>query len=193
MSKKKTLFLAQVAVLSALITIMTFVPQIGYIQYGMLSIVIVHIPVIIGACTLGPLAGTILGGVWGVTCLLRAVWVPSVETAIFVNPLISVLPRIIVGLVAGWVFIGIRKLNRSRDGLGVYLITAICATLTNTVLVIGAIVLLGAPLAQMGQMLTTIISVALLLNCSVEIVSAAVLTTTIAPPLKRAISRTTVT
>ena len=67
-----------------------------------------------------------LGFVWGVTCILRALtnplWAP------FVNPLVSLVPRILVGIVGGLTAQGLRKL-RMRSGV-VAALSAAAATLT---------------------------------------------------------------
>ena len=76
-STKSVLTLTQLGVLSALIILLTFVPNIGYISYGVLSITIIHIPVIIGAIVMGPKSGAILGAVWGVSCICLLYTSPS--------------------------------------------------------------------------------------------------------------------
>ena len=75
-SFSKVLKLTQLAILSAIIILMTVVPYLGYISYGWLSITIIHIPVIIGAVVMGPGAGSALGAVWGITCTLKALLAP---------------------------------------------------------------------------------------------------------------------
>ncbi|NLB35827.1 MAG: ECF transporter S component [Clostridiales bacterium] len=117
-STQKTLVMAQLGVLSALIIVFTFVPYVGYINYGGLSITLLHIPVIIGAVVMGPKWGTVLGGVWGVTCIIRAVFAPPspLEGIIFRNPLIALIPRMLVGLVAGSLFGLLSKRSKSAKG-----------------------------------------------------------------------------
>ena len=136
-STQKTLVLAQVGVLSALITVMTFIPYLGYISYGGLSITLLHIPVIIGAVVLGPKIGGLLGGVWGITCIMKAVLAPPtpLEGIIFRNPIIALIPRILVGFVAGGVFLLISKggkkaLSEKSE--------KILSAFVNTLLVLGA-------------------------------------------------------
>ena len=109
--KEKTKSLVLAAVFSALIAVMTVVPYTGYINYGPISLEIttLHIVVILGAVCLGWKYGAILGGVWGVSCMLRALTNPLWYD--FLNPMISLLPRIAVGLVAALVFIGLMKLK----------------------------------------------------------------------------------
>ncbi len=127
------------AVLSALIVVMTVVPYTGYISYGLVEITTLHIVVAIGAVCLGAKYGMILGLVWGVTCLLRAFTNPA--WALFTNPLISVLPRVLVGAAGGTVYYGLSK-TRMKKQLAACLAAA-AATVTNTVLVLLAINLFG--------------------------------------------------
>lgn len=146
MSKKSTmkqnLRIAQLGVMSALIIVMTFVPFLGYISYGGLSITLIHIPVIIGACVLGAKGGSILGTVWGVSCIIKAIMAPPspLEGIIFRNPLVALVPRILAGLIAGLIFSLIAKKDKTKHiASGV---AALSACLCNTVLVMGGIYLL---------------------------------------------------
>lgn len=138
----KNLLLAQAALLSAVIIIMTFVPYLGYISYGGLSITLIHIPVIIGACILGIKGGAFLGAVWGISCLIKAVLAPPtpLEGIIFRNPLVALIPRVIAGLAASAVFaVLMKKLKKKTVSTG---IAAAAACICNTVLVMGGIYLL---------------------------------------------------
>lgn len=94
------------ALFIAIIIVMTAVPYTGYIEYvpGGINMTTLHIPVIIGAVFLGWKYGALLGCVWGVTCVVKAFLTPGPGNVPFQNPMISVLPRIIVGIVAGLVF-----------------------------------------------------------------------------------------
>ena len=168
--KTNTRDLVRAGILSALIIVMTVVPYTGYINYGLVEITTLHIVVAVGAVMLGWQYGAVLGFVWGVTCMLRALtnplWAP------FVNPLISLVPRILVGIVGGLTAQGLRKL-RLRSGV-VAAFSAAAATLTNTVLVLSALklfstILTGLPL--LGTIYGTLIGV----NGSIELVAAILL------------------
>ena len=137
---KKNLFLAQIAIFSALIIVMTFVPFLGYINYGFLSITLIHIPVIVGACLLGVRAGAALGGVWGVSCIIKAVLAPPspLEVIIFKNPLIALIPRILMGMAAGFMM----YLLKNKSKLLGSILASIAGCLTNTALVMGGIYLI---------------------------------------------------
>ena len=100
MQKEKIQELTLFSVFSALVIAMTFIPFVGYITLpGSLSITTLHIIVILGALYLNNVYyGLALGGVWGVTCLIYAYTNGTADAVIFLDPRISVLPRILVGL-----------------------------------------------------------------------------------------------
>ena len=67
MSQKKLITMVETALLGAIIVVMAFTP-LGYLRTATgLEITFIMIPVVIGAATVGPSAGAILGGVFGIT------------------------------------------------------------------------------------------------------------------------------
>lgn len=153
---KKSLQTAQLALFSALIILLAFIPGIGYIPLGVTRATIIHVPVIIGSIVLGPKMGAVLGGVFGLTSLISNTLTPTVTSFVFTpffegaglggNPLslvICFVPRILVGVVPYFVYKGIIKLlNKIKGRETVSLITAgICGAMTNTILVMGMIYL----------------------------------------------------
>ena len=170
----RTRRMTTVALLSALIAVMTVVPYTGYINYGAIEITTLHIPVLLGAVLLGPLCGAILGGVWGVTCMLRALTNPL--WIMFVNPLISVVPSVLVGLAAGLLM---RALKKTRvSGLAASAISAAAGTLCNTLLVLTAIQLLGGTLASYQafyELFRSVIGYVIGVNGGLELVAAVII------------------
>jgi len=114
----------------------------------------------------GPVAGAIIGGIFGVTSLIKAATAPQGPIDVFfTNPLVSVLPRILVGLLA-WV--AFKAIGRKKVVLGAAA-AAIVGSLTNSLFVLGSLVLLGAlPLAAAASVFVA--------NSFVEAALAAVLT-----------------
>jgi len=159
-----------IAIFSALIVVMTWLPFTGYITAGVIEITTLHIVVILGAALLGPAGGTVLGLVWGLTCLWRAYVGPTAAVAQiygFGNPLISVLPRMLVGLVAGLVFACLSKTRVNRSfALG---LTAIAGSLTNTVLVLSGV---AWHLQVMSDIPAMILQTVAGINGSLELVAA---------------------
>ena len=148
---KRNLSLAQLGMLSALIVIMTFVPYIGYISIGALSITLLHIPLIIGACVLGVKGGLVLGAVWGITCIIKAATSPmAITDPLFTNPLVSLLPRLIAGLVAGLVYELVAKKLKKVHLASV--LSAISACLTNTVFVMGSLYLVYGQTSEAAKL-----------------------------------------
>ncbi|GHU81743.1 membrane protein [Clostridia bacterium] len=184
MKNRRTLDLTQLGVFSAIIIILAFTP-LGVISFGAVSATTLHIPVIIGAVVLGPRYGTILGGVMGLSTLLRAAIMPaSVLDPLFVNPLLSVLPRLLLGLFAGLVFVGVKKLLGKflEDGKLVTSISsgvaALAGTLTNTIFVLGFLALIYAEqvaATSVGVAVSMIFGVIISTNGLIEILSAVIL------------------
>lgn len=141
MRQRSTYRLSILAILTAVIILQDFIPMLGNIPIGPLSLTTLHVTVIIAAIVLGPVDGAIVGGVWGVITWIRAFTFPSSALAplVFVNPLVSVVPRIFIGLLAGWTFMLLTKWMHSKAAPMV--IASIIGALTNTVLVLGAIYL----------------------------------------------------
>ena len=65
-------WLTQLALLVAILLVLNYTP-LGYLQIGPLSASLLTVPVAIGAMTMGPTAGAILGGVFGATSFIQAV------------------------------------------------------------------------------------------------------------------------
>lgn len=148
-----------VGMLSAIVAVLTFTP-IGMIPLPppLPSATTVHIPVLLAALVEGPVVGLIVGFVFGVCSFIRAWESGSVGlTLFFRNPLISILPRLLVPLVAFAVWAFWRRLfkpGRVTDKAGAA-VAAVIGTLVNTVLCLGGIVLLyGADLTVMLNEMT---------------------------------------
>ncbi len=150
-----TLFFTQLSLLAALIILMSVVPFLGYIPLGFMNATIIHVPVVIGAILLGPKAGGILGLVFGITSLINNTINPNITSFVFspfyggnfFSVIISLVPRILIGVFAGYIFILVVKLLRSK------LVASICAgiigSLTNTILVMsGIFIFFGEDYAQ---------------------------------------------
>ncbi len=137
MKEKENVYqLTLISMMVALLIMQTFVPILGYIPLGPIDVTIVHITVILSAVLFGAKFGTIIGTIWGALSMLRAFIQPTPFNIVFLNPLISILPRLLVGLISASIF----KLLKDRmPRTGAYAVTAAIGTLTNTVLVLGSI------------------------------------------------------
>lgn len=137
--------IAVTGILSALSIVLNFTP-LGFIMIPGLAVqvTLMHIPVIIGAILEGPVAGAFIGLVFGLSSLYTAVYTPLPIAFAFLNPLVSVLPRILIGIVAYYAYAALDKaLGSKRNALSIGT-SAVLATTTNTVGVLGMIYILYA-------------------------------------------------
>ncbi len=84
------------SVLTAIMLVMIFVPFLGFIPLGALSLTLIHIPVLIGVFLLPSRYAIFLGFMFGAGSWIRAIILPQtpIDPA-FQNPLVSVLPRVL--------------------------------------------------------------------------------------------------
>lgn len=138
--KNKTYRIAILGILSAFIIIQTFVPFLGNIPIPPLNPTIIHITVIVAAFVLSTKDGMLVGLVWGLARMVKAYTLPAspLDLLLWTNPIIAVVPRVMVGLVAGLVFHAFLKRKQEKRGM---VIAAVLGSLTNTVLVLGFIAL----------------------------------------------------
>lgn len=188
MKEKNNVYqLTLISMMVALLIIQTFVPIFGYIPLGPIDVTIVHITVILSAVLFGQKFGTIIGAIWGSLSMLRAFMQPTPFNIVFLNPLISVLPRLLVGLISATVF----KLLKDRLSKALtYAITAGIGSLVNTVLVLGSIYIfasepyanaLGIPESALLGALGTIV----ITNGAIEIIAAIIILPILAVALNR--------
>ena len=153
-TKKDTGWYIRVALMMAVVILLANTP-LGMIQLPIIKATTVHIPVIIGAIVLGPAAGAILGATFGVCSLISNTYAPTLLSFAFspfmsttgavgaVKALwISIGCRILIGVVAGWLWIGLKKIKCPRL-LG-YAICGFAGSMANTVMVMGSIYFLFA-------------------------------------------------
>ncbi|WP_290034247.1 ECF transporter S component [Ligilactobacillus cholophilus] len=130
--------MAILAIFISIIILQNLVPFLGNIPIGPLSITLIHITVITAAIVLGPKDGMLIGAIWGLITWIRAfVWPTSpIAVICFTNPLISVLPRILVGATSGYSYLKLK--NKINNKLSMVIAAAI-GSMTNTLLVLGQI------------------------------------------------------
>lgn len=147
-------------VMTAIIILMSTVPYLGYIPLGFMNATIIHVPVIIGGVILGPKSGAFLGLVFGITSLIKNTLEPNLTSFVF-SPFYSIggmngnlwslviclVPRILIGVVANYVFALIRELLKKRKNseIPACIGAGIAGSLTNTILVMNLIYLFFGP------------------------------------------------
>ena len=177
--------ITRLGLLIALITLMTFIPNIGYIQTGLFSITTIHIPVIIGAALMGPVGGLVLGLTWGLTSYFYALTVGTIEAAIFLNPMVSIVPRILVGLIVSYVALGLKRWFKVSPAIQASFV-ALLGTLSNTVLVLSAIFIFeSAGLIPFNQAVSIIYTIVISTNGLLELFSALILVPAVISALNR--------
>ncbi len=102
------------ALFIAIMGLMSFVPFTGYITTGGISITTLHIVLIIGAVSLGKNKGAIIGLSFGIFNLIKAYTSATPEALIFINPLVSILPRVLAGYFIGLFFEFINKFENQH-------------------------------------------------------------------------------
>lgn len=147
-------YMAQLALMAAIVILLANTP-LGMIQLPIIKATTVHIPVILGAILLGPMAGGILGAVFGICSLVSNTLAPTLLSFAF-SPFLSTtgLPgavkavwisvgcRVLIGVAAGWLWMLLSKLQ--VPSLVALPITGFVGSMVNTVTVMGSIYLLFA-------------------------------------------------
>lgn len=129
MKNERTYELVLMALFTAIIIIMAFTP-LGYIPLVVINATIIHIPVILGALFLGPKKGAFLGFVFGFTSFLNNTFKAVTPSAFVFSPVLAAnvvgvsgifkslyicfVPRILVGVVPYFVYLGLHRLL--KDG-----------------------------------------------------------------------------
>ena len=115
-NKFTTSQLTILGLMSGILFLMAYTP-LGYLNIGPLAVTFNVIPVAICAVVLGPTGGTVAGAVFGLTSFLQAMGIggtSALGAALFqINPFLSAVqcfvPRILDGLLIGFIYRGMRK------------------------------------------------------------------------------------
>ncbi|MBO4494960.1 MAG: ECF transporter S component [Clostridiales bacterium] len=146
---QKTKAIALMGILTALLVIMAFTP-LGYLKVGAISISLLMIPVALGAIALGPVAGAILGTIFGITSFAQCFGADVFGTFIMeLNPffcfVMCIVARALAGFLAGLVFKLVTKAGPYTEKPVISYVgcavTGLCAALFNTLLFMGSLIL----------------------------------------------------
>jgi uncharacterized membrane protein len=142
-TNKRTLKMVQLALFTAIILLMAFTP-LGYIKTPGLEITLLVVPVAVGAIILGPTAGAILGGVFGVTSFIQAFGGPLGAALLGISVIgtfvLCVVTRILMGWLTGLIFKAMNRWDRTK--LISHATANLAGALLNTVLFMSTFVLL---------------------------------------------------
>lgn len=145
-TKEKVTRLVLLALFTAIMLIMSTTP-LGYLNIGPLAITLNIIPLGIAAIALGPTGGVAIGAVFGITSFLQCIGIGGVSvmgSALFqISPVLAFIqrfvPRVLDGLVIGLLHrVFVKKFGKKISCF----ITGFLAAFLNTVLFMGALILL---------------------------------------------------
>ncbi|WP_245394430.1 ECF transporter S component [Isachenkonia alkalipeptolytica] len=130
--------------LGALSIVLSMTP-IGFIPLPTgINATTMHIPTIMAAILGGPITGTLVGLIFGVSSFLRA------NNPFFANPIIAILPRLLIGVVSYYSYVGIKvtliekfKMNSAKGKSAAIVGASVLGTATNTVGVLSLVYAFG--------------------------------------------------
>ncbi len=191
--RRKTLILAQNAMLAAIIILMAFTP-IGYLQIGLVKMTFIMIPVAVGSIALGEKSGAFLGLVFGITSFTQCFGLDVFGTTLMsINPIYTfimcIVPRTLMGYLCGVIY---KFIARKKKKLAFWL-ASLSAPVLNTVFFMTLLLVFFGnsdyimSLRASTDTLWAFILAFVGLNGVMEIVT----TTFIAPPVAMAIKKVT--
>ena len=136
--------LTQLAILVAIELVMKLI-GLGSVPVGPLYMSFLTVPIAVGAIVLGPVAGAILGGVFGLVSFMDAIKGASIMTSslLAVSPVHTFIlcfgMRVLMGVCVGFVYCGMARVCRRR--VVNCFVTSLAAPLLNTLFFMGYIVL----------------------------------------------------
>ncbi len=142
--KKEKVFsirkLTLIGVLGAVSIVLGLTP-LGFIPIGPTRATIMHIPVIIGAIMEGPIVGALVGLIFGFFSIFQNVTNPTPVSFVFINPLVSIIPRVLIGLTTYYSYSAIKAIGKKNlrrlialvwIGIIVYLVRGIYGNIANS-------------------------------------------------------------
>lgn len=136
--------LVQMAILVAVMLLFNYTP-IGFLKIGAVEITFMCLPIAVGAIMLGPVAGGVLGGLFGVLSFAQCFGQSAFGVFMLsLNPVLTaivcILPRILCGVLSGLLFAALRKIDRTR--VVSYFAASLATALLNTLFFMASIFLL---------------------------------------------------
>lgn len=133
----------EMALLTAVILLLAFTP-IGYIRTFGLEITLIVVPVTVGAVTLGPAAGAVLGAVFGITSFIQCFGMsPFGAVLLGINPfatfVVCVVSRILMGWLTGLIYQALKNVRQIKKAAVV--IANLIGPFLNTCFFMGTLVL----------------------------------------------------
>ena len=187
--------LTLLGLLTAILLVLSMTP-LGYLNIGPLAISFNMIPVAVGAAALGPVGGAVLGAVFGMTSFLQCLGIggsSAMGVILFdINPFLAFVqrfvPRVMAGFLVGVIYDTVLRFCKRGLAGG---IAGFCAALLNTVLFMGALVLLFGNTQYLtdliaGRNVILFICTFVGINAVAEMLAATVVTAALCSALERA-------
>ncbi len=142
-SSDKTYRLVLLSILIAIMLLFNFTP-LGFLKIGAIEITFMIIPIAIGAILLGPEAGAILGGLFGILSFIQCFGMSPLGVVLLgINPVFTaitcIVPRILCGFLSGLLYRWLSKIDKTK--IISYYAASLSTALLNTVLFVGCIIL----------------------------------------------------
>lgn len=194
-TNSKTTQLVILGLMTGILMLMAYTP-LGYLKVGPLAITFNMIPVAICAITLGPVGGGIAGAVFGLTSFMQAIGIGGgggmgvilFEINPFFSAILCFIPRILDGILTGFIFRGIRKWQNTCVSCAV---TGFFAALLNTIFFMTALVALYGNTEYLQEMMggknvLLFICTFVGINAIFEMISSTMLTAAVGTALHKA-------
>ena len=194
-NKFTTSQLTILGLMSGILLLMAYTP-LGYLNIGPLAVTFNVIPVAICAVVLGPTGGGVAGAVFGLTSFLQAMGIggtSALGAALFqINPFLSAVqcfvPRILDGLLIGYIFRGMRRKTNVYVSCAV---TGFFSAFLNTLFFMSALIVMFGNTEVVQNLMggrNVIIGCCLMVgvNAICEMVSSTILTAAVGTALSKA-------
>ena len=194
-NKFTTSQLTILGLMAGILFLMAYTP-LGYLNIGPLAFTFNVIPVAICAVVLGPTGGAVAGAVFGLTSFLQAMGIggtSALGAALFqINPFLSAVqcfvPRILDGLLIGFIYRGMRKKTNVYASCAV---TGFFSAFLNTLFFMTALVVMFGNTEVVQNLMggrNVIIGCCLMVgvNAICEMVSSTILTAAVGTALSKA-------
>lgn len=171
--------IAFIGIFSALVVVLQLLAELTKALGLPLSIALGLIPVLVSAMLGGIKSGAVVGGVFGLVSLvlsaILASSMPNSTATVIVNPLVSLLPRILVGVVTALVYGALTKKKGLSKGkkFTFAAISGLTGVLTNTVLFLSMFLLFsyGKVYEDATIDFTWVITAVVAVNTLIEVVA----------------------
>ena len=136
-------YIVELGALMAIVFIMAFTP-LGYIPMPGIKISLMVVPIAVGAILLGPGAGLMLGGIFGLTSIIQSMAGDGLGPLMMqISPISNIIVRLPTRMAMGWL-VGVIYLAIKRSNAKIVAIPVACVSsaVLNTIFYMGALCLL---------------------------------------------------